>query len=151
MISFVGRIISSIKLFCWMISSISYMISGLFGNRRLAVGLFDQLEVLAVWVGFLSYCLSRLFTKVFGKIINGCQLFISDKVGQQAKSQQKKLLLLAFGFWRKSQLKSQQKSQLPNIFFGCLTKLKSQKPNTPLSTIKQRHNIGHCFHFTCEL
>ena len=70
-----------------------------------------------------------------------CWLFIRKKVGQQAKSQPKKLAEAAFSFWLKSQLFSCFKSHLPNSFFDCLKnnkqKAKSQKSTKKLNKMRK--------------
>ena len=78
-----------------------------------------------------------------------CWLFIREKVGQQTKSQPKKLAGAPFSFLLKSQLFSYFKSHLSNIFFSCLTnqQVKRQKP-TKKSIKKLRTKHSHSMNDT---
>ena len=76
------------------------------------VDLFDQLKMLAFKLTLKASCLWRCLVN----LSIGCWLFIREKIGQQVKSQPKKLAGAAFSIWLKSQLFNCFKSHLSNIF-----------------------------------
>ena len=89
---------------------------GVFANWLVGflVGLFDQLKILTVFVGF-SQLKRQLFIDM--SVVN---LYIAASSLLEKKFG-KKLAVVVFLFQLKSKLFSRLKSHLPNTFFGCLT------------------------------